>query len=180
MFRSTPEVGSENDPTVINSMQDRQRRAAKSRQKAQKEDKACGQQLLRWKALASSKSPSVLPQKSLKCKSSALDTQQEVERLQKTIKLLQCTLKEAELYAARLASTVITGNSGDNTWALLVPDLHRLLACLQSAIAKSLRSVAPTEQNECITSVSSCTQKEESSQLLRSLEKLREIWVNLE
>ncbi len=180
MFRSTPELGSENDPTVINSMQVQQRRAAKSRQKALKEDRACGQQLLRWKTLASSKSPSVLPQQSLKCKSSALDTRQEVERLQKVIKLLQSTLKEAELYAARLASTVITCNGDDNTWALLVPDLHRLLACLQGATATSQRNVAQPEQNASVTSVSSCTQKEGSSQLLRSLEKLRERWVNLE
>ncbi len=179
MFRSTQEVGSENDPTVINSMQGQQRRAAKSCQKILNKDRACGQQLLKWKTLALSPSPTVFPQQSLKCKSSAIDTQQEVERLQRVIKQLQSTLKEAELYAARLASTVITCD-GDNTWALLVPDLHRLLGCLQATTATYRRNVAQPERNGNATSVESCTQKEGSSQLLRRLEEMRERWVSLE
>ncbi len=171
-------MGSENDPNVINSMQGQQRRASKSRHKNLKEDRACGQQLMRWKALSSSTPPAVLPKQSLKCKSSSLDTQLEIERLKKVIEKLQSTLKEAELYAAKLASTVITCD-GDSTWALLVPDLHRLLACLQSAIPTPHCNLPRRDQYGNAISVSSCAQKERGSQLLRSLEKLQERWVSL-
>ncbi len=179
MLRSTQEVGSENDPMVINYMHGQQRRTEKCCQKNQNGDRACGQQLLKWKTRTLSTPTAVLPHQSLKCKSSAVDTQQEVERLQRVIKQLQSALKEAELYAARLASTVITCD-GDNTFSLLVPDLHRLLGCLQATKGKYRSNAAQPERNGNATLVESCTQREGSSQLLRKLEKLRERWVSLE